>query len=76
MIEGSSFSGLLTRVEIGDMRIRSAGKGRIKSRGWGEAFEAGAWGEPCVDVPAMRRERRCGCEHYKGRNVWLGSPAL
>jgi hypothetical protein len=34
-IEGSSFSGLLTRVEIGHIRIRSAGYGRIKSRGSG-----------------------------------------
>jgi hypothetical protein len=31
MIEGSSFSGLLTRVEIGQIRIGSAGNGRIKS---------------------------------------------
>ena len=30
-IEGSSFSGLLTRVEIGHIRIGSAGSGRIKS---------------------------------------------
>jgi hypothetical protein len=28
-IEGSSFSGLLTRVEIGHIRIGSAGNGRI-----------------------------------------------
>jgi hypothetical protein len=28
-IEGSSFSGLLTRVEIAHIRMRSAGKGRI-----------------------------------------------
>jgi hypothetical protein len=32
-IEGSSFSGLLTRVEIGHIRISSAGNGRIRSRG-------------------------------------------
>jgi hypothetical protein len=32
-IEGSSFSGLLTLVEIGHIRIGSAGNGRIKSRG-------------------------------------------
>jgi hypothetical protein len=32
MIEGSSFSGLLTRVEIGHIRMRSAGKGRIQGR--------------------------------------------
>jgi hypothetical protein len=31
MIEGSSFSGLLTRVEIGHIRMGSAGNGRIKS---------------------------------------------
>jgi hypothetical protein len=36
-IEGSSFSGLLTRVEIGHMRIRSAANGRIKSRGSGSS---------------------------------------
>jgi hypothetical protein len=30
-IEGSSFSGLLTRVEIGHIRIGWAGNGRIKS---------------------------------------------
>jgi hypothetical protein len=34
-IDGSSFSGLLTRVEIGHIRIRAGGKGRIKSRGSG-----------------------------------------
>jgi hypothetical protein len=33
MIEGSSFSGMFTRVEIGHIRIGSDGKGRIKSRG-------------------------------------------
>ena len=32
MIDGSSLSGLLTRVEIGHIRIGSAGNGRIKSR--------------------------------------------
>ncbi len=74
MIEGSSFSGLLTRVEIGDMRIRSAGKGRIKSRGWGEAFEAGAWGEPCVDVPAMRRRGAAAGNITKG--AMLGGARL
>jgi hypothetical protein len=31
MIEGSSFSGLFTRVEIGHIRIGSDGNGRIKS---------------------------------------------
>jgi hypothetical protein len=30
-IEGSAFSGLFTRVEIGHIGIRSAGKGRISS---------------------------------------------
>ena len=35
MIEGSSFSGLFTRVEIGHMRIGSDGNGRIKSCGSG-----------------------------------------
>jgi hypothetical protein len=34
-IEASSFSGLLTRVEIGHIRIRSAGNGRINSLGTG-----------------------------------------
>ena len=34
-IEGSSFSGLLTRVEIGHIRIGSAGNGRISSCGSG-----------------------------------------
>ena len=29
IIEGSSFSGLLTRVEIGHIRIRPAGNGRV-----------------------------------------------
>jgi hypothetical protein len=31
--DGSSFSGLLTRVEIGHVRIGSAGYVRIRSRG-------------------------------------------
>jgi hypothetical protein len=31
MIEGSSFSGLLTRVEIGPIRDGSAGNGLIRS---------------------------------------------
>jgi hypothetical protein len=31
-IEGSSFSGLLTRVEIGHVRIGSEGNGRIRSQ--------------------------------------------
>jgi hypothetical protein len=34
-IEGSPFSGLLTRVEIGHMRIGSAGNGRTRSCGVG-----------------------------------------
>jgi len=37
-IDGSSFSGLLTRVEIGHIRIGSAGNGRIKSRGSGSSL--------------------------------------
>jgi hypothetical protein len=37
IMEGSSFSGLLTRVEIGHIRIKSAGKGRIRSRGSGSS---------------------------------------
>jgi hypothetical protein len=37
-IEGSSFSGLLTRVEIGQIRIKSAGNGRIRSRGSGSSL--------------------------------------
>ena len=32
-IAASSFSGLLTRVEIGHIRIGAAGNGRIRSRG-------------------------------------------
>ena len=32
-IDGSPFSGLLTRVEIGHIRMRPAGNGRIRSRG-------------------------------------------
>jgi hypothetical protein len=36
-IEGSSFSGLLTRVEIGHVRILSPGKGRINSFGSGSS---------------------------------------
>jgi hypothetical protein len=36
-MDGSSFSGLLTRAEIGHMRSGSAGKGRIKSRGSGSS---------------------------------------
>src|SRR5438105_11995477 len=42
LIDGSSFSGLLTRVEIGHIRIRSAGNGRIKSRGSGSSPSQGA----------------------------------
>jgi hypothetical protein len=37
-MEGSSFSGLLTIVEIGHIRIGSAGNGRIKSRGFGSSL--------------------------------------
>jgi len=37
-IDGSSFSGLLTRVEIGHIRISSAGKGRIRSRASGSSL--------------------------------------
>jgi len=37
-IEGSSFSGLLTRVEIGHIRILPAGKGRINSCGSGSSL--------------------------------------
>ena len=36
-IDLSSFSGLLTRVEIGHIRIGSAGNCRIKSRGSGSS---------------------------------------
>jgi hypothetical protein len=36
-IDGSSFSGLLTRVEIGHIRIGSEGYGRIKSLGSGSS---------------------------------------
>jgi hypothetical protein len=37
-IEGSSLSGLLTRVEIGHIRMGSARNGRIKSRGSGSSL--------------------------------------
>ena len=37
-IDESSFSGLLTRVEIGHIRIGSAGNGRIRSRGSGSSL--------------------------------------
>ena len=37
-IDGSSFSGLLTRMEIGHIRIGSAGNGRIRSRGFGSSL--------------------------------------
>jgi len=37
-MEGSSFSGLLTLVEIGHIRIGAAGIGRIKSRGFGSSL--------------------------------------
>jgi hypothetical protein len=37
-MDGSSFSGLLTRVEIGQIRMRLAGNGRINSRGSGSAL--------------------------------------
>ena len=37
-IEGSSFSGLLTRVEIGHIRMGVAGNGRIRSRGSGSSL--------------------------------------
>ena len=37
-IEGSSFSGLLTRVQIGHIRIGSAGNGSTKSRGSGSSL--------------------------------------
>jgi hypothetical protein len=37
-IEGSSFSGLLTRVDIGHIRMGSARNGRIKSRGSGSSL--------------------------------------
>jgi hypothetical protein len=36
-IDGSSFSGLLTHVDIGHIRISSAGKGRIRSAGSGSS---------------------------------------
>jgi hypothetical protein len=38
MIDGSSFSGLLTRVEIGQMRIKSTGNGCMRSRGSGSSL--------------------------------------
>jgi len=36
--DGASFSGLLTLVEIGHIRIGAAGIGRIKSRGFGSSL--------------------------------------
>ena len=36
--EASSFSGFLTRVDIGHIRIGSGGNGRIKLRGSGSLF--------------------------------------
>jgi hypothetical protein len=38
IIEGSSLSGLLTRVEIGQIRMRPAGNGRIRSQGSGSSL--------------------------------------
>jgi hypothetical protein len=43
MIDGSSFSGLLTRVEIGHMRIGSDGNGRIWLRGSGSSANQRAY---------------------------------
>ena len=37
-MDGSSFSGLLTRVEIGQIRMGLAGNGRINSRGSGSSL--------------------------------------
>jgi len=37
-LKGSSFSGLLTRVEIGHIRIGSAGNGRIRSPASGSSL--------------------------------------
>ena len=37
-IDGSSFPGLVTRVEIGHIRIGTAGYGRSKSCGWGSSL--------------------------------------
>ena len=37
-IDGSSFSGLLTRMEIGHVRIGSAGNGLIRSPGSGSSL--------------------------------------
>jgi len=37
-VDASSFSGLFTRVEIGHIRISSAGHGRIRSRGSGTSL--------------------------------------
>ena len=42
-IEGSSFSGLLARIEIGHIRIGSAGKGLIRSRGSGSSLSQRTW---------------------------------
>src|SRR5262249_29554423 len=38
IIDGPSFSGLLTRVEIGHIRIGAAGNGSIRSRGSGSSL--------------------------------------
>src|SRR5215467_8333583 len=52
-IEGSSFSGLLTRVEIGHIRIKSAGYGRMRSRGSGSSLSqrVPVRGEACPEPP-------------------------
>jgi hypothetical protein len=50
-IEGSSFSGLLTRVEIGHIRIGSAGNTRSRSAGIGFIAQP-------TDVVAGREDQR------------------
>jgi hypothetical protein len=59
-IEGSSFSGLLTRVEIGHIRIGSAGNGRVEAAASFPAENrSGVWSlvESRAIVKTIRRGR-------------------
>ena len=71
-MDGSSFSGLLTRVEIGQIRMGLAGNGRINSRGRScepAGIVAGRedQGHAIVDVGnqfiGIRRDNREGANH-------------
>ena len=62
-IVGSSFSGLLTRVDIGHMRIDSAENGRIRSPGSGSSPSPSDGDEPTAIRPrAITHRRRVACE--------------